>query len=74
MARRGSAIPALRGHYLYSDYCAGWLRSFRYENGVAVDKKDWGLTLGAVTSFGQDASGELYVLSGSTAYRIVPGQ
>ncbi|HUQ98732.1 MAG TPA: PQQ-dependent sugar dehydrogenase, partial [Gemmatimonadaceae bacterium] len=30
---RGSAIPAIRGHYFYSDYCGGFLKSFRYENG-----------------------------------------
>src|SRR3990172_10672719 len=28
---RGQRIPGLVGHYLYSDYCQGWLRSFRYE-------------------------------------------
>ena len=62
---RGSAIPAIRGHYFYSDNCAGFLRSFRYENGVAVDRKDWALTTSAVTSFGVDISGELYVMSGT---------
>jgi hypothetical protein len=71
---RGSAIPGIRGHYFYSDYCSGWLRSFRYENGAAVDRKDWGVPLGAVTSFGQDASGELYAMAGGTVYRIVQGQ
>lgn len=70
---RGSAIPGIRGHYFYSDYCSGWLRSFRMENGAVVDRKDWGLSLGAVTSFGQDASGELYVMAGGTVYRIVAG-
>src|SRR5215210_1651790 len=40
---RGSAIPGLRGHYFYSDWCASWLRSFRHENGTAVDQKDWGI-------------------------------
>jgi hypothetical protein len=70
---RGSAIPAIRGHYFYSDYCAGFLRSFRYENGVAVDQKDWGLAMGNVASFGVDFAGELYVLSGNSILRIVPG-
>ncbi|HEU4747127.1 MAG TPA: PQQ-dependent sugar dehydrogenase, partial [Gemmatimonadaceae bacterium] len=27
---RGSAIPGLSGHYLYSDYCNRYLKSFRY--------------------------------------------
>jgi len=70
---RGSAIDGLQGHYLYSDYCAGFLKSFRYANGVAVDQKDWGITTGNVTSFGQDIDGELYVLADNTIYRIVAG-
>ena len=69
---RGSAIPAIRGHYFYSDYCAGFLKSLRYQNGVAVDQKDWGLTTAAVTSFGLDFAGELYMLSGNTILKIAP--
>jgi glucose/arabinose dehydrogenase len=67
---RGSAIPAISGHYFYSDYCAGFLKSFRYQNGVAVDQKDWGLTTAAVASFGVDFAGELYILSGNTILKI----
>ena len=69
---RGSAIPAIRGHYFYSDYCAGFLRSFRYQNGVAVDQKDWGLTSTKVTSFGVDFAGELYMMSGDTILKVAP--
>lgn len=68
----GSAITAIRGHYFYSDYCAGFLRSFRYENGQAVDQKDWGLTAGNVSSFGVDFGGELYMISGSSILKIAP--
>lgn len=70
---RGSAIEGLQGHYLYSDYCAGFLKSFRYANGVAVDQKDWGITTGNVTSFGKDIDGELYVLADNTIYKITGG-
>jgi glucose/arabinose dehydrogenase len=70
---RGSAIPGIRGHYFYSDYCSGFLRSFRYENGVAVDQKDWGLSMGHVTSFGVDFAGELYVLSGNSILKVAQG-
>jgi glucose/arabinose dehydrogenase len=70
---RGSAIPDLRGHYFYSDYCAGFLRSFRYSNGVAVDQKDWGLTMSNVASFGVDIAGELYVTSGNSILKIAQG-
>jgi glucose/arabinose dehydrogenase len=72
---RGSAVPAIQGHYFYSDYCAGWLHSLRYQAGVAVDQKDWGVTLpnGQVTSFGQDVVGELYIMSANSIYKLVPG-
>jgi len=72
---RGSAIPALVGHYLYADYCSGWVRSFRYSGGQAVDRQDQPALSpgGNITSFGQDATGELYVLThGGVVYRIVP--
>ena len=69
---RGSAIPGIVGRYFYSDYCAGWLRSFRYVGGAATEQTDWGLSLGNVTSFGEDAAGELYVLtSGGQVLRLV---
>ena len=31
---RGAAIPELTGHYLYADYCNGWLRSFKAAPGT----------------------------------------
>ncbi len=71
---RGSAIPALQGHYFYSDFCQGWVRSFRLENGVAADQRAWAELApgGNVPSFGEDAAGELYVISaGGSVYRIV---
>jgi hypothetical protein len=72
---RGTAVPSLRGRYLYSDYCGGWIRSFHYQSGQATDPQvHAGLdTGGNVTSFGEDAAGELYVLTqGGTVFRIVP--
>jgi len=70
---RGSAMPAIQGHYFYSDFCAGWVHSLRYQNGAAVDLKDWGITLPSVKSFGQDAAGELYVMSANAVYKLVQG-
>ena len=71
---RGSAIPALAGTYFYSDYCAGWVRSFRYAGGQATERLEWpGLSTGSgVLSFGEDAAGEVYILSANGGvYRIV---
>jgi glucose/arabinose dehydrogenase len=71
----GQAVPELRGAYLYSDYCAGWLRSFRYEGASVSEEREWDVgDLGQVLSFGQDAVGELYILSANgTVYRLDPG-
>jgi glucose/arabinose dehydrogenase len=63
---RGSAIPALRGHYVYSDFCGGWLRSFRYDPATnsATEQKTWDIgDQENVYSLGEDAAGELYMLT-----------
>jgi glucose/arabinose dehydrogenase len=72
---RGQAIPDLTGVYFYSDFCSGWLRSFRWDpgSGTAQDQKEWSIpSLGSVYSFGKDGNGELYILAGTRAYRIDP--
>jgi glucose/arabinose dehydrogenase len=71
---RGARIPALRGHYLFSDYCSGWLRSFRYDGGRVRDLRAWRVgDAGQVSSFGEDAAGEAYVVShDGRVFRIVP--
>lgn len=63
---RGSAIPALQGTYFYGDFCGGFVRSFRYQNGQPTEQTEWPLLSppgGSVTSFGEDAAGELYVMT-----------
>jgi len=73
---RGPAIPELAGHYFYADWCGGWVRSFRYDGGEAVDLADWSSDLGQIgriVSFGRDAFGEVYVLTQEGAiFEIVP--
>jgi len=69
---RGVAIPELSGHYLYADYCRGWLRSFRMNAGRVSEQKNWtNVSLPLVNSFGQDGAGELYMISGAGVWRIV---
>ena len=70
---RGAAIPELTGHYLYADYCAGVLRSFRLSGGQALDQRTWSIgAIGNIKSFGLDAAGEMYILTGGgRVYRIV---
>jgi glucose/arabinose dehydrogenase len=70
---RGAAIPELAGEYFYSDYCRGFLASMDGAMGVGFDTRTWNVaSVGSVTSFGEDAAHELYVLSAAgTVYRIV---
>jgi hypothetical protein len=69
---RGQRIPAIQGHYFYADYCAGWVRSFRLVNGAVTAEQQWSLgSVGSVLSFGEDAAGEMYLLSANgSVYRF----
>ena len=73
---RGTRLPALAGRYFFGDLCAGWVKSFRLQNGSATDLVDYTSQLGlhpGLTSFGRDARGELYLtLQGGDVYRIAP--
>ncbi|HYH28100.1 MAG TPA: PQQ-dependent sugar dehydrogenase [Actinomycetota bacterium] len=72
---RGQEHPDLRGVYLYADYCGGQIWGLLAEearDGRARSRKliETGI---AISSFGEDASGELYVtdLHGGGVYRVV---
>ncbi len=83
----GCRMPALRGTYFYADYCAAFIKSLRIVSGAVTDLQDrtlelapgGGMTIRDVTSFGEDARGEIYIVdrgteSGTTGelYKIVP--
>lgn len=71
---RGSAVPDLQGLYFYSDFCNGFIRSFRFVDGEATDERRWPELEPAgerISSFGEDAAGELYVTTASgNVYRF----
>lgn len=72
---RGSAAPELDGHYFYSDYCGGWLRSFVWDGTTLSAERDWTDEVGRVdnvVSFGVDHDGEIYLLTANAIRRIVP--
>ncbi|MET7754674.1 PQQ-dependent sugar dehydrogenase [Streptomyces sp. NPDC005389] len=60
---RGSAIPALRGQYVFSDYCDGTIRSLALRNGKVTGVNDLVVNGGEVISFVEGRAGELYVLA-----------
>lgn len=78
---RGCRMPDLHGTYFYADYCQPFVRTFQFVDGIATNHGDRSAefvaaaaTLGAISSFGEDARGELYfaTLNGGNVYRIVP--
>jgi hypothetical protein len=60
---RGRAIPALLGAYVFGDFCGGRLEAMRVSGGLVVDHRFLGPAVQNLSSFGEDASGELYALS-----------
>jgi glucose/arabinose dehydrogenase len=55
--------PALRGRYLYADYCSGIVRSLVPHLHRASGDRKTGLTVSSPTSFGEDDLGRIYVAS-----------
>ena len=86
---RGCAIPGLQGTYFYADYVTNNVWSFRLNRDTGVQTEFTvrntqitpsldGFAVNQISSFGQDANGEMYVVDqGTTAgqgaiYKIVP--
>ena len=71
---RGDDIPEVDGHFFYSDFCGGYLRSIFYEDGVLQEEFDWTDQVGvagSVASFGVGGDGSLYVLTTNRILEVV---
>jgi hypothetical protein len=72
----------LHGTYFYADNCSAIIESFRTDAACSVSQAlsratdlvpGGGLTIGSITSFGEDARGELYVVDrAGEVFKIVP--
>ena len=70
---RGSAMPSLAGAYVYADYCSGRIWGLRYNGQSVTEQALLADTDLRITSFGEDAEGNLYVLSRNEGiYRLIP--
>ena len=70
---RGSAIPALIGKYVFTDYCDGLLRILTPSGNDKYLAQDLDIDVDSVSSFGEGSDRELYVLSQSSGiYKLVP--
>jgi glucose/arabinose dehydrogenase len=73
---RGAALPQLHGHYFYSDYCGGYLRSLLLADGAATELRDWSDQVGVpgqMTGFGVDGAGEMHVTTTNQLLKVVAG-
>ena len=66
---RGKLLPALKGRFIYADYCGTWIR------GTTKSGMTWkrNVGIGGISSFGQGPNHELYFVSvdNGHAYRII---
>jgi glucose/arabinose dehydrogenase len=78
---RGEAIPELQGTYFYSDYCTAPIWTFKYTGtpfpAVSVRTAEVapadGQSINSISSFGEDASGEMYIIDhGGEVFKLVP--
>jgi len=68
---RGTALPGLRGWYLFADWGSGRVWRMNGPEGEPV-RISLGRRVPAIVSFGENAAGELYVVSlAGAVYRIV---
>ena len=71
---RGARLPELYGVYVYGDFCTGKVWGIRYDGERVVVQGQIADTGFQIPAFGEDPSGELYILSfGGKIYRLEPG-
>ena len=62
---RGRAVSGAAGRYFFGDYCSGIVWSLRVQDGRATDVRREPFRVMSLTSFGEDAAGELYFATGN---------
>ncbi len=60
---RGKAVRSVRGRYFYGDCCSGTIWSLRAVHGKLRGVRRESLKVSGLSSFGEDAAGELYAVS-----------
>jgi glucose/arabinose dehydrogenase len=70
---RGTGVPGLAGAYLFTDYCNGTIRAVRAQDGAVSEERVFDAEGSNLVAFGEDAAGEVYVMSlDGPIYRLDP--
>jgi hypothetical protein len=70
---RDRRLSRLFGQYLLGDFCNGTVQGLRISSGEVVDAQFLDLSVPALSSFGEDASGHIYIASlAGPVYRLEP--
>ena len=68
---RGAKVKSAKGRYFFGDYCSGTIWSLVVRNGKATKVKRHPFKVQELTSFGENARGELFLVSQrGTIYRL----
>jgi glucose/arabinose dehydrogenase len=79
---RGSALCSFQGLYFFADYCTAKVWTVAWNGTTVTNLTDrtaqlapgGGLAINSITSFGEDAAGELYICDrGGEVFKIGPG-
>lgn len=72
---RGSRLLWLQGAYVYGDYCSGKIWAISYDGAEVIEHRRLAKTSFPISAFGEDAQGELYILSDvGGIYRLSPSE
>jgi hypothetical protein len=81
---RGCRLPAVHGTYFFAEYCRNFIKSLVVVDGEARNVTDLsvelrtpdGATIERVSSFGEDARGELYIAAyrDGKIYKVIAGR
>ena len=72
---RGRQLGELSGTYLYGDWGSKRIWGLRYRNGIVEANVEIATSPGNITSFGEDAAGEIYAVGGGIfRIELLPGE
>ena len=70
---RGGRLPSLYGAYIYGDFCSGKIWALRHDGAAVTEHLEIVDSPLRISAFGEDPSGELFILSfDGSIYRLMP--